>query len=176
MATGSFTKAKPSMPTASHSPERAKPAMVTSPVTVPMRRARSTITPSDFRPSQAAPWVSSIASDTTPTSNAKGFRKPEELGVKTAVIHRVKVLGQVKRHALQHVAHRHAEDQRRHGTTGKERPVPGRPPARIVSLGSVFEGHGPHDEGRQHDEHRQVEAREADRIERGPGGEDRAAA
>jgi hypothetical protein len=53
--------------------------MVSIPVMVPMRRARSTITPSDFRPSQAAPWVSSIESDTTPTSSAKGFRSPRNL-------------------------------------------------------------------------------------------------
>ena len=46
----------------------------------------------------------------------------------------------------------------------------------VVALGAVLERHRPHDEGRQDHEHRQVEAREADRVKRRPGGEDRAAA
>ena len=79
-------------------------------------------------------------------------------------------------HALQRVADRDAEDQRRHRAADEQRPVPD-PCARQRSRAwSVFEADRAQDQREQHQEHRKVEAGEAQRIERRPGREDRAAA
>ena len=83
---------------------------------------------------------------------------------------------EVERHAQQHVAHGHAEHQRRHQAAGEQRPVPYRPPARIGHLAAELETDRPQDQRHQDQEHRDVEAREADRIQRRERREDRAAA
>ncbi len=111
-----------------------------------------------------------------PRQQRERVQQADELHVPRPFIDGVQVIGEVEGHALDNIADRDAEQQRRDGAAGEQRPVPCRPPARIVALGAVLERHRPHDEGREDHEHRQVEAREADRIERRPGGEDRAAA
>jgi hypothetical protein len=148
----------------------------TVPVMVPKRARGPATLPSAFRVSQAAPCISSIDKRHDAGQQRERVQQADELGVERALVDRVKIIGQVKRHALQHVADRHAEDQRGHAPPANKRPVPGRPPAGVIPLRAVLEGHRPDDEGGQYHEHRQVEAGERDRVERRPGGEDRAAA
>ena len=64
----------------------------------------------------------------------------------------------------------------RHEAAGKQRPVPGRPPARVFPLGAVFERDGPEDQRSQQHEHRQIKPGEGDvhRLRR-PGSKDRPA-
>ena len=103
-------------------------------------------------------------------------RQRIEQAEQIALIDRPQIVGEMERHALQRIADRHAEDQRRHGAADEQRPVPVAPPGRALALGAVFEADRPQDEREQHQEHGEVEAGEAQRIERRPGGEDRAAA
>ncbi|EGE55402.1 hypothetical protein RHECNPAF_930048 [Rhizobium etli CNPAF512] len=86
------------------------------------------------------------------------------------------VVGKTEGHALQHIADRNAEDQRRHETADEERPVPAAAPAGAVALRPVFEADRAQDEREEDREHREIKAREGDSIERRPGGEDGAAA
>jgi len=78
--------------------------------------------------------------------------------------------------AGQHIADRDAEHQRGHEAADEQRPVPARAPRRVGLLGAIFEAHGPQDERGENEEHREVEAGEADRIDERPCREDRAAA
>jgi hypothetical protein len=61
-------------------------------------------------------------------------------------------------------------------TADEQRPVPVPSPGSALALGPVFEADRPQNQREQHQEHRQVEAGKAQRIERRPGREDRAAA
>ena len=106
----------------------------------------------------------------------EGPQQPEELAIEGAVVHRHQVLGQVEGHAQQHIAHRHTEEQRRGRAADEERPIPAAAPARALALGTVLEAYRAQDQRSEDGEHREVEAREADRVERRPSGEDRAAA
>ncbi len=106
----------------------------------------------------------------------EGVEKAQELAIPRAFIDRQQVLGEVERRALQHVAHRHAKQQRGHEAADEQRPVPGRAPGGALVFRAILEAHGAQDQRRQHQEHRQVEARKAHRVERWPGREDRPAA
>ena len=55
-------------------------------------------------------------------------------------------------------------------------PVPATAPRRIVMLRTIFERHRSHDQRCEDEEYCQIKAREADRIDIGPSGEDRATA
>ncbi len=81
-----------------------------------------------------------------------------------------------ERRALQEIADRDAEDERGNEPADEERVVPKRAPRGIVDLVSELEADGTHDERRQHEKYRDIEARERRCVNRRPGGEDRAAA
>ncbi len=82
----------------------------------------------------------------------------------------------MKRYALQRVADRDAEDQRRNEPADEQCPVPRRPPAGILDLVAELEPDRPQDQRYQNQEHGDVEARKRGGIERRPGGERGAAA
>ena len=103
-------------------------------------------------------------------------RKGREQAEQRAFVETAQVAIQPKRRALQHVAHSHAEHQRGHEAADEQRPVPAIAPAGIGALGAVLERHGAQDQGRQHQEHGEVEAGKADRIDEWPGRKDRPAA
>ena len=62
-------------------------------------------------------------------------------------------LVQPEGHTLQQIAEGDAEDQRRNGTAGEQRPVPGRAPLRIVELRAVVEADRPEEQREQHQQH-----------------------
>ncbi len=115
-------------------------------------------------------------SETTPAMQRERVEEGEELGEGAAGVEDGEIGRQVEGHADQHVADRDAEDQRGHGAADEERPVPGAAPGRAFALRAVFEGDGTEDQRGEDHEHREVEAREAGRVEDRPSGEDRAAA
>ena len=98
--------------------------------------------------------------------------QPEE----RAVVEDLHVVLDAKRHALQHVAHRHAEDQCGYEAAYEQGPVPSAAPCRFLALAAELEGHRPQDQRDEDREHRQVETRERHRVELRPRREDRAAA
>ena len=93
-----------------------------------------------------------------------------------ALVEGAQIAIQAEGRAQQDVADRDAEHQGRNEAAGEQRPVPEGPPLGRRTLGAILERHGPQDQGRQDQEHGQVEAGEADGVDEGPGGEDGAAA
>src|SRR6185436_10446793 len=65
-------------------------------------------------------------------------------------------------------------NKRRDEAAGEQRPAPHAAPSRIGPLGAILEADAAKDEGSQYHEHGEVESGETDRIERRPGGKDRA--
>ncbi len=96
-----------------------------------------------------------------------------EQAQQAAFIEAAQVAGQAEGRADEDVADRYAEHQGREEAADEQAPVPHRAPARLGPLGAVFERHRPQYQRGQHQEHRQIEAREADGVDLGPGGEDR---
>ncbi len=107
---------------------------------------------------------------------AQNAERIEQLEQPAALVQHAQVAIDAERHALQNVAERHAEHQRRHEAAGKQRVIPERAPACILDLVAELEADRPQDQGRQHQEHGDVEARKRRRINRRERGEDGAAA
>jgi hypothetical protein len=82
----------------------------------------------------------------------------------------------VERHPDHDVAHRHAEHQCRHEPAHEQGPVPDRAPGGIFDLAAELEAHRTQDQRQQDQQHGQIEAGEADRVENRERGKDRAAA
>jgi hypothetical protein len=103
-------------------------------------------------------------------------RERIEQAEEAAGVERPQVVVEMERHALQHIAERDAEDQRRHEAADEQRPVPDSAPCGVVQLAAELERDRAQDQRQQHHEHREVEAGERRRIERRPGRERGAAA
>ena len=103
-------------------------------------------------------------------------RERMEQADQRAFVERAQIAIEAEGNACQHIADRDAEHQRGHEPAHEQRPVPAAPPCRIGPLGAIFEADRPQDQRRQHKEHGQIEAREADRIDKRPGRKYRAAA
>ncbi len=76
----------------------------------------------------------------------------------------------------QDIAHGHTEHQCRYKTADEQAPVPERAPFGFWTLGAVLEADRTQDQRRQHQEHGQIKAREADRIDKRPCSKDRTTA
>ena len=81
----------------------------------------------------------------------------------------------MKRHALQQVAERHANHQRRHEAAEENAPVPQLTPAHIFDFRAVVKTDRAEEKRGQHQNHRHIEAGKGRRIDHWPGGEQRAA-
>ncbi|MNZ91338.1 hypothetical protein D3C78_1103170 [compost metagenome] len=82
-----------------------------------------------------------------------GVQKFEQ---RRAVVENPEVVIEVEGNALQHIADRHAEDQRGNEAADKERPVPAGAPCGAFTLGAIFETDRTQDQRKQGGEHRQV--------------------
>ena len=100
-------------------PARTAPPSPAPPATVAPRAHRPPA-PSVLITSMAAPCVTSMATLTRPHSSANGDEQAEE----AAVVEDAQGVVEAEGHAEQHVADRHAEDQRRHEAADEQRPVP----------------------------------------------------
>ncbi len=103
-------------------------------------------------------------------------RQRIEQAEQRAFVDRPQIVGEMEGHALQRVADRDPEDQCRNRTADEQRPVPVPAPRDTLALGTIFEADRTQDQREQHQEHGEVKAGKAQRIQRRPGGEDGAAA
>ena len=98
----------------------------------------------------------------------------EQLEEVTGVVEAQKFI-RAERHALQQIAERDANHQRRHKAADKDAPVPHAPPAHIFNFRTIIETYRTKKERRQHQNHRHIEAGEGGGIHHRPGGEQRPA-
>jgi hypothetical protein len=102
---------------------------------------------------------------------AQQSERIEQLEQPAALVENAQVAVHAERHALQQIAERDAEHERRHHTAGDERAVPPRAPARVRELVAELEADRPQDQRCQHQEHGDVEAREGGGVDHRPGRE-----
>lgn len=93
-----------------------------------------------------------------------------------AGVERAHAVVEMERYPQQHVADRHAHDQRRNETTDEQHPVPIAAPARAHQFAAELEADRAQDQREQDQEHRQIKPGEAHCIQRWERGKDRAAA
>ncbi|MGF6370972.1 hypothetical protein OKW40_003722 [Paraburkholderia sp. RAU6.4a] len=85
-------------------------------------------------------------------------RERIEQAEEAAVIGDAQIGIERERHALQQIAERDTEHQRRHEAADKEAPVPRVAPARILALAAIVEADRAEEQREQHEQHREVEA------------------
>ncbi|ABV13524.1 hypothetical protein CKO_02407 [Citrobacter koseri ATCC BAA-895] len=101
---------------------------------------------------------------------AKRVQQLEEV---TGVV-QTQILVDMERYALQQVAKRHADNQRRHKAPHEDAPVPHVAPAGVFNLGTVVKTDRTEEQGRQHEDHRHIETGKRRSVNHRPGGEQRA--
>ena len=99
-----------------------------------------------------------------------------EQAEEAARVERTQRFVKVKRHSLKQIAESYAEDDRGHGRTHKQSPVPRVAPARAGHLAAEVKANRTQDQCEKHDEHGPVKAREGSAVQKRPGREDGAAA
>ncbi|MNT18940.1 hypothetical protein D3C72_1541700 [compost metagenome] len=82
---------------------------------------------------------------------------------------------EVERNALQQVAERYADHQRWHEATDEDAPVPHVTPAGVFNLRTVVKTDRTEEQGRQYQNHRDIEAGERSCVNHRPGGKQCAA-
>ncbi len=120
-----------------------------------------------------APWVTSIAAEITPHSEAKRVEQFEQTA---ALVENAQVAIDPEGDPLQQIAERHPEHHAWHKSACEQRIVPEHAPTWIGEFVAEFETDRPQDERCEHEKHRNVKARKRRRVDRRPRREHRAAA
>jgi hypothetical protein len=82
----------------------------------------------------------------------------------------------MERHALNHIAQRHAEQKRGHKRADKKAPIPSFAPGLILNHAAVFKAHRPEKHRPQHRQHCPIKAGKSRGIHHRPSGKNGACA
>src|SRR5208282_5152964 len=100
-----------------------------------------------------------------PGEKAEGIEEAQE----PALVGDAERVVEMEGHAEEEIAEGDPEDERWYDACHEEGPIPGAAPRPAFELAAERDGGGAEDEGHEHQEHREIEAGEGDRIDRRPG-------